>query len=84
MSEESHEEEIVKGESKEDRFKRLAELRVNKALDKIRLIGNLSSSQYEFSAEQIEKIMVALQSALAEVEEKFQKRLDHKRKQFEL
>ncbi len=84
MTEENQEEEALKGESKEDRFKRLAELRVNRALDKIRLIGNLASSQYEFSAEQIEKIFVAIQAAIADVEEKFQKRLDHKRKQFEL
>ena len=60
-------------ETKEDKFKRLAEVRVNKALDKIRLIGNLASPQYAFGPEQIEKIVTALQAAVADVEEKFQK-----------
>jgi len=47
-------------ETREDKFKRLAENRVNVALDKIRLIGNLASPQYAFSPEQIKTIMTAL------------------------
>jgi len=70
-------------ETKTERFARLAEQRVNNALDKIRLIGNLASPQYEFTAEQVEKIMVALQAAIAEMEEKFQKPLDRKFKKFQ-
>ena len=71
-------------ESREDRFKRLAEKRVNIALDKLRLIGNLASAQYAFTPEQIEKIITVLQSAVTEVEEKFQKPLQKKMKKFEL
>lgn len=37
-------------ESKHDKFKRLATQRVTNALEKIELIGNLSSSGYEYSA----------------------------------
>jgi len=72
------------GESREDKFKRLAEKRVNVALDKIRLIGNLASPQYAFTPEQIERIITALQSSVADVEEKFQKPLQRNMKKFEL
>ena len=71
-------------ETREEKFKRLAEKRVNAALDKIRLIGNLASPQYAFNPEQIERIITALQAALAEVEEKFQKPLQKSMKKFEL
>ena len=71
-------------ETKEEKFKRLAEKRVNVALDKLRLIGNLASSQYSFSPEQIERIITTLQSAVAEIEEKFQKPLEKSAKKFEL
>jgi len=63
-------------ETRKERFTRLAEKRVNKAIDLIRIIGNLSSQQYEFTTEQIEKIIVALKAAIEELEEKFQKPLD--------
>jgi len=71
-------------ESKEAKFKRLAEKRVNVALQKIRLLGNLASPSYSYSPEQVEKIIVALTASIAEAEEKFQKVLDRNRKKFEL
>jgi len=71
-------------ETKEEKFKRLAEKRVNVALDKIRLIGNLASPQYAFGPEQIERIITALQSAVADVEGKFQKPLHKSMNKFEL
>ncbi len=72
------------GETKEEKFKRLAGKRVNVALDKIRIIGNLASNQYAFNAEQVENIMTALKSAVAEIEGKFQKPLQRSMKKFEL
>ena len=71
-------------ESREEKFKRLAGKRVNVALDKIRIVGNLASPQYVFNPEQIERIITALQSAVADVEEKFQKPLQKNMKKFEL
>jgi hypothetical protein len=71
-------------ETKEEKFKRLAEKRVNSALDKIRLIGNLASSQYAFGPEQIESIIKTLQSAIGDLEEKFQKPLERYKRKFEL
>ena len=71
-------------ESREEKFKRLAEKRVNVALDKIRIVGNLANPQYAFSPEQIETIITALQSAITEVEGKFQKPLEKNKKRFVL
>lgn len=65
-------------ESKSDRFKRLAEPRVGNAIKKIGIVGNLASSNYEFSAEQVEKILGSLKAAVGEVEGKFQKGLNRK------
>lgn len=48
-------------ESKEERFVRLAEARVNKALDQIRLIGNLANTHtYAYTEDQVEKIFAVL------------------------
>ena len=71
-------------ESKEGRFKRLAEQRVAATLDKIRLIGNLATSQYSYSADQVAKIFSALKSAIADVEDKFHRTLERKKDKFHL
>jgi len=55
----------VPGESKSDAFKRLARKRVTAALDKIRLIGNLSNrSSYEYTEAQVLAIRAALEEAV--------------------
>lgn len=72
------------GETKEDRFKRLAEQRVAATLDKIRLIGNLATSQYSYNGDQVAKIFAALKGALSDVEEKFQHTLERKKEKFHL
>ena len=51
---------IPKDESKADRFKRVVQPRVNKAIKSIRLVGNQAGSSYEFTAKQIENIGLAL------------------------
>jgi len=60
-------------ESKHDKFKRLATLRVANALKKIELIGNLSSSSYEYAPEEVEKIFSALQQTLDSTRGRFSK-----------
>ena len=59
-------------ESKNDRFKRLAELRVNNALKQISLIGNLANkSSYAYSEEEYKKIIKTLKHAVHKVEQAF-------------
>ncbi|OQA57339.1 MAG: hypothetical protein BWY42_00574 [Candidatus Omnitrophica bacterium ADurb.Bin277] len=72
------------GETKEARFKRLAEQRVAATLDKIRLIGNLATSQYSYNGDQVAKIFAALKEAISDVEDKFQRTLERKREKFHL
>ena len=63
--------EAVQGETKEQRFQRLATKRTQAALQKIRLITNLTSSSYAYTPEQAAKITGALRAAVDAVEAKF-------------
>jgi len=72
-----------KGESKHDKFKRLATARVTNAIKKIEMIGNLSSSSYECSAEEVEKIFLNLQTTLDSTKKCFSK-VKTEEKKFEL
>lgn len=59
---------------KHDNFVRLAESRVNKALDAMRVIGNLTNrSYYEFDADEAKEIIQALQAGLNELKIQFAK-----------
>ena len=66
-------EEGVAGESKADKFKRLASKRVVNAISKIELITNLAGSGYEYTPEQVEKILGALQGSVDKVKAAFNK-----------
>ncbi len=57
---------------KSEAFKRLANSRVNKALNDLRLIGNLSNrSNYEYTVEDIDAITSALKAGLADCRKRF-------------
>lgn len=61
-------------ETKEDRFRRVAEARVNKILCMIRLLGNCSgTTAYRYTPDQVDQIFDALQAALFKAREKFEK-----------
>jgi len=61
------------GESKSDKFKRLATKRVKNAISKVELIANLSGSGYEYTPEEVEKILNALQGSVDKVKAAFSK-----------
>ena len=62
-------------ESKGDKFVRLAEPRVEKALTAIRRVGNLGArSLYEYQDEDVEAIVGTLSQALADMESRFRER----------
>lgn len=72
-------------ENKKNNFKRIAENRVNKILDMISLLGNLSNASfYEYTDDQIEAIFGAIETELNKQKEKFTKQKNGKRKKFEL
>ena len=63
-------------ETKHDKFKRLAGGRVNNALKNMRLIENLSNkSNYEYSQEDVLKIMKALKEGISDLENCFNKKI---------
>ena len=72
-------------ETNEERFRRLAEARVNKILDLFRLLGNLSGAgNYAYTREQVEKIFSTLQLQLAKTKIRFLQTKDHAKKRFSL
>lgn len=72
-------------ETKEERFIRLAEARVNKILSMMRLLGNLSSTGfYQYSRDQVEQIFTTLQFELIKNKMRFLHPHREKRKCFSL
>jgi len=64
---------MAENESKSDKFKRLASKRVTSAISKIDLIGKLSTSAYESTPEEAEKIISALQASVDKIKAAFAK-----------
>ena len=59
-------------ETREERFQRLAEQRVNSILDKLRLLGQLSNkSNYDYTDTQVDIIFKAIQKELNATKTKF-------------
>ena len=59
-------------EEKREKFVRLAEQRVNRALNDLRLIGNLSNrNAYTFTDDDVKKIFKTLQKELDQAKSRF-------------
>lgn len=59
-------------DKKRTKFRELAEKRTNRALDTIRLIGNLSNRQtYAYDEPEVRKIVKALKDGVTELEARF-------------
>ncbi len=62
---------MAKKPDREETFKRLAESRTQKALEQIRLLGNLTDkSNYKYSKKDFYKITAALYDAISDLEER--------------
>jgi hypothetical protein len=67
------------GETNEERFHRLAMLRTNEVLRRIKILGNCSNRQvYAYSDKDVEKIFAVIERKLKEVRAKFNARGDEK------
>ena len=63
---------IMKNETSKDRFKRLAELRTNEVLKRLRILGNCSNRQmYEYTRADIEKIFSTIDKKIKETKLRF-------------
>lgn len=59
------------GETKAQRFIRLGSIRMSKALSSVRVIGNLASSNYDYTPDQVAKMQTAINNAVKETFAKF-------------
>lgn len=67
-------------ETKEEKFIRLAEVRVGKALNAIQRLGNLSNkSTYHYTDGQIEQMFGTLETEIARIKAKFSAKKDTKK-----
>lgn len=72
-------------ESKDEKFRRLAEDRVNRILHLFRLLGNLSwTGTYTYSREQVEQIFATLQLELVKTKVRFLQSQERVKKRFSL
>lgn len=63
---------LYTNEAKKERFQRVATRRVNKALEALRLIGNVGNrSLYSYTDAEIEKMFGALENKILEIKGKF-------------
>lgn len=63
---------MTKNETKRDRFVRLAEARTNKILNMLKLLGNCAStSNYEYTEEDVRKIFSAIEREVKNAKAKF-------------
>jgi uncharacterized protein YceH (UPF0502 family) len=75
----------VKATRKRERFVLLAERRVNRAIDSLRLVGNLSNrSNYEYTDSDVKQIVAALESSLTELRQRFKSPSSQRESQFKL
>lgn len=68
-----------RNETARDRFLRLAPARMDAALKKINLIGNLARNGYEYEQAEVKQMIDALENAVAEVGHKFTKKASGKK-----
>lgn len=61
----------VPAETKRQKFTRLGSIRMAKAIQSIRVIGNLASSGYEYTPADVQKIQNALNSEVTTLVQKF-------------
>ncbi len=71
---------------KRERFEKVAEKRVNKILEGLRLLGNCSNkNNYEFTKEDVNLIFDEIKKGLREAQLKFDSEINHKeQKKFKL
>ena len=73
---------MVRSESKEEAFRRLAEKRTNAVLDKVRILANCANPYvYEYGDEDVARIFAAIDRELKLAKAKF---LNHQRREFRL
>lgn len=72
-------------ETKRQKFVRLAEARTNKIIDMLQLLGNCSNtSAYDYTQQDVDKIVSAIETEVREAKKKFNKIESKKSSRFTL
>ncbi len=75
----------MSSETKNAKFKRLAETRVQSAIKKMSLITNLADPyNYDYTREEANKIINAIKSELEEIKQAFERGLKREKGEFKL
>ena len=70
-------------ETKREKFVRLAEARTNRIIDTLQLLGNLSNtSAYEYSKRDIDQMFKAIEDAIADTKNKYNRADVKEKKKF--
>jgi hypothetical protein len=70
------------GETKAEKFQRLANLRANQILEDLRKLGNLSNkNHYDYSEEEVQRMFSTIEEAVADAKSRF---LGRTRREFRL
>lgn len=71
------------GETKKEKFKRIAEKRTNRVIDTMQLIGNLANtSSYEYSQKDVDKMFKAIEASVADAKRAYSRQGNSKSSQF--
>lgn len=83
ITEQIQPESTKENETKAEKFTRIAETRVEKAISAISNLENLSNtSNYEYTQDLVDQMFGAIESRLAEVKAKFQPKNEEEKKPF--
>lgn len=75
--------EIPENETKNEKFVRIATPRVQAIISKIEILSNCSSSNYEYTDEQVEAMFGAITSSLNECRKSFQPKEKTEKEKFQ-
>ena len=73
---------IPENETKNEKFVRIASPRVNAVIDKLDILSNCASSNYEYTEEQVEAMFQAIRDAVDNCYAQFQPKVKSEKEKF--
>lgn len=73
---------IPENETKNEKFVRIASPRVNAVIDKLDILSNCASSNYEYTEEQVENMFQAIRDAVDNCYEQFRPKVKAEKEKF--
>lgn len=73
---------IPENETKNEKFVRIASPRVNAVIDKLDILSNCASSNYEYTDEQVENMFQAIRDAVDNCYAQFQPKVKSEKEKF--